>query len=102
MGVLSAVARVAATAAKAVSATVQTVANVVYSPTMIEKTKQGATEIANALNSQSNAYSPTTADRATENLARHSQGVGRGPYAMPDPAHRAQFVNKDNSKGIDR
>lgn len=70
----------AATAAFTI-AVVRAVANVVYSPTVRGKTAQGATEISSALFSQSNAYSPYTADTA---------------------AYRAQYQNRDASRGLDR
>jgi hypothetical protein len=68
---------------------VTAVINAVSADTMIEKTKQGATEVANALYAHhSNAYSPVTADKATDNVAR--------------AAHRAQFQSKDTSRGMER
>ena len=52
--------------------------------TTVAKIGQGATEISNAAFSQSNAYSPVTADKAADN------------------ARRAQFQNRDQSKGLER
>jgi hypothetical protein len=60
---------------------VTAVVNAVYSPTVIGKTAQGATEISNALNHQATGYSPYTAENA---------------------AHRAQFQSKDTSRGMER
>jgi hypothetical protein len=60
---------------------VTAVTNAVYSPTVIGKAAQGATEVANALNHQATGYSPYTAENA---------------------AHRAQFQSKDNSRGMER
>jgi hypothetical protein len=52
--------------------------------TAVAKIGQGSTELSNALFSQSPAYSPVTADKAADN------------------AHRAQFQNKDQSRGMER
>lgn len=57
------------------------VINAVYSPTVIGKAAQGATEVSNALNHQATGYSPYTAENA---------------------AHRAQFQSKDTSRGMER
>jgi hypothetical protein len=56
------------------------VINAVYSPTVMSKAAQGATEISNTLYTGS-AYSPYTAENA---------------------ARRAQFQNKDTSQGMER
>jgi len=53
--------------------------------TATAKIEQGATELSNALYSQSNAYSPVTADKA-----------------MYDAAHRAQFQQRGQSRGMER
>jgi hypothetical protein len=53
--------------------------------TGVAKLGQGATELSNALFSQSNAYSPVTADKAADNVAS-----------------RARFQNRDQSKGMER
>ncbi len=78
---IRAVAQTAGAVAGAAMAIGRAVANVAYSPTVQGKIAQGATEISGALFSQSNAYSPYTADTV---------------------AHRAQFQNRDASLGLDR
>jgi hypothetical protein len=59
---------------------VRTAANIVYSPTVQAKAEQGATELSNAL----------------------FTGHGYSPYTADNAARRAQFQNRDQSKGIDR
>jgi len=56
--------------------------------TAVAKISQGSTEVSNALYSQSNAYSPVTADKANDNAN--------------SMAHRAQFQARDNSRGMER
>ena len=61
--IAGAAAATAAALASVTLAAVRFVANVVYSPTVKGKVAQGATEIANTLNT-GHAYSPYTADNA--------------------------------------
>jgi hypothetical protein len=71
-------------AAQAVGAAAQGALNAAYGPTVMTKVAQGATEISNALFSGSPAYSPVTADKAADN------------------AHRAQFQQRGQSRGMER
>jgi hypothetical protein len=91
-GLFRAAAQAAATAGRAVAAVARgaaaIVANTAYSPTMQAKAAQGATEITNMLYSQSPAYSPVTADKAVDRAAA--------------AGHRAQFQQRDASRGLDR
>ena len=61
---------------------VRGVLNAAYSDTVMSKVAQGATEISNALFSESPAYSPVTADKAS------------------DSVHRAQYQNHDENQGL--
>ena len=72
----AAAATVSAVAATTVAVT-RAAANIVYSPTVKGKVAQGATEIANALNS-GHAYSPYTAENAAHRAQYQSRDAGRG------------------------
>ena len=89
-------------AAKAAAATAKAAVNVAYSDTMKAKAAQGATEISNALFSQSPAYSPVTAEKAADRIDRaaNQTRVQSSAHTAGNAAHRAQYQAKDNSQAL--
>jgi hypothetical protein len=72
----------------------------VYSDTMKAKAAQGATEISNALFSQSPAYSPVTAEKAADRIDRaaNQNRAQSSAYTAENAAHRAQFQAREQSQ----
>jgi hypothetical protein len=85
-------------AAKAGRYVGQKTANVVYSDTMKAKVAQGATEIASTLYQQSPAYSPVSAEKATDRMERADDRAQRAT----NYAHRAQFQQRSQARGMER